>query len=345
MANALTPKNGDNKFPRSERVDDQQIGDANFGPDGGTAVHTQLINLNGDWKAALLNMRDLLGYHTIGAGGINRHLPKRHPLFSNLWATRLTGIKGVKYLGKLATDWGVTSDWQYLEVTVQYSTVQYDMYGDQDPAMAGGGEWRRFVIKRDRPRLEYLTTDRKDYRFWPVAPPTILDVNGSNNVINSAVAKPVCSDLVEWEWTLVPRNYVLNASGRATNVIACVGKVNDAPFPPGDPNPFPAGTLLLEEPHIEPAPAPLPPNTLLGTGAGFRDGYVTVKLPFRYFQPDPKPGLAGQGYPDWQIQGHNLYPHVSSYYWFRISTRPSNGVVPDVPRFQAADYTQIFRKV
>lgn len=345
--NTLTIKAGDQKYARSELIDNRQLGDANFGPDGGTAAETVIIDLatpGHDWKTALFNLREILGWHIAGAGGIIRNPPKRHPFYSNLWATRITGIKGIGYRGQLQTGWGVTSNWQYLEVTIQYSSLQYDIYTDQDGVITRGGEWNRWTVWRDRPRLEYLQSNRNEYRFWPTLPPGL---SPNDNVIKQSVPRPKISGLVEVEWLLVPRAYVFGGSRRAVNILACEGKTNNAPFPP-DTQIYPAGTLLLEEPHVEPAPAPLPPNTLLGAAAGFLDGYVNIKLQFRFQDPpnafDQAGNLVATGN-DPGARGHNLFPTPYSPLWFRIGSAPVGGVNADVPLFQSCDFTKIFRPV
>lgn len=344
--NALTVKKGFG-FPISEKVEDIQLGDANFGPDGGTASVTFLMNLNGDFKSLLLNLRSILGWHIAPGARMVRTNPKLHPLFPNLWAQRVSGCKGVKFLGPLETGWGIAANFQLVEVTIQYSTVQYMILSDGDMAQPGRGEWSRYVIKRSRPRLEYLATDNPPgFRFFPVAPPAFQPggVADANNVIKTSIARPVCSELVEWEWVLVPVAYVCDQDGFAKNIKACIGKVNDDVFPPG--GQYPAGTLLLEEPHIEPMPSPFPPENPLGPGSGWGpgSGYVTVKLPFRYFDPPPVAGM--DAYPAWQRQGHNLYAHPSDpNYWYRISCRLPVAAPTDTPRFGSASYAKIFQHV
>jgi hypothetical protein len=129
----------------------------------------------------------------------------------------------------------------------------------------------------------------------------------------------------------VPVGWVLNSQKKPAKILEVVGKVNDQEFPPGGGG-YPAETLLLEEPHIEPRFSPLPPDGLLGAAEISAAEYVDVTIPMRY--TDPKTNST-------QARGHNVYPNPkdANGNWHRIFS--TGGAT----RYQKGDFTQIFAKV
>lgn len=311
-------------FAMAELTDDIQPGDVNLSPEGGTAALEQIIPFDSKTQSLKGNLRRICGFASRMGVGLSRTLPKSHPYFPLMVATRITGLRGRGYRGKIQGESGKTSAYAYFVATVQFSTVQYQLKTDQQ---VNGKEWNRFVEKRSRPRLEYLSNDRAAYAFQPVYPP---GAQPSQNVVKAGIARPVVSAILEWTWVMVPWSYCVNSQGFAANIMGAAGTVNDDVFPPD--NGYPAGCLLLEEPHIEP------------TQSAFGDLYATVKLPFRYINYPAAPNLAASGLPAWQCQGHNLYAHPSDpTYWYRIGDTTT--AAPGQPRFPASNYTKIFAAV
>lgn len=328
----ITQKKGLTTVNFAECIDDTSLSDGNFGVDGGAASMTYLIPFLGNMKV-LDGFREVLGYHVSQGQSLRRKNPMRHPFYGWLSASRISSVTGVGYRGKMETGWGVFTNWDFLRVTVQFTAKMYDELSDDQVAAggAGGGEFGRYVEKRVRCFNDYLCSDRSDF-IWadPKIEATGLKINGqpqNGKAIKSGIAMPVAKAQIQWKWRLVPPSYVMDSDGIPRKLLACAGKVNNAQFPPGGAG-YPAGTLLCEDPLIEPSPAAIPSDTLFGNQA-LHNAYVDVTLNFLWIDPPT----------DGATRGHNLFPNPNSPqgYWHRIATKGG------APRFMGADFQQLFR--
>lgn len=308
-------------FPWTFLVGSKSPNDSLFEHTSAQVVETMLINWSDREKA----VKAILGHparRDALATKLHRQLPMKHPDWYWLYASKISTMKGVNFLGtKTNKSRGSFPVYEFCELHILYSTRPYKMLEDHVVGNVGaGGEKRRFVEKVPAPKAEILTSDRGQWQWNDPAAPLI-----SSNTIKGGVGYPIAKTMLQWKWHDVPDAFVMNASGVPTNILSCLNKVNDAEF-----EGFAAGTLLCDSPSFEPTEMPINPQDLgLEATEPARTWKITLNL--KYFNPQT----------DSAFKGHNLAPHPSSAAgnWYRITTAVGRTL------FQSTSFDTIFTAV
>jgi hypothetical protein len=216
----------------NEYVEDIGPSEVNFGPDGARATMT----LQCAWEDVYGLTKVLLGYsYRGGAGILRRVIPTAH---------------GFQPLGGApALDAG--AKYEKARLTVEFSTLSYDIRADDDATLLATGEWMRYTEKTIRPASEGLSLQQGAWLFTEPAAEVGKSIPGGKSQI-------VNSHTLVWTWKQVPHECLFTAaSDYPTNLVAIQGKVNDDTFAGR-----PAGTLLCLPPILTPKTSPLAPNDL-----------------------------------------------------------------------------------
>lgn len=265
---------------------------------------------------------EILGYSYRVNNLLSRRPPTKHPYFPWLYATTLTNIEGVKVTGRDTTTKGVTTRYLRAKMTIGYTTLPYNVLDDlQLLTLFDNKEWERNVIKLRKTNAEYISIDRGIFKF---AEGTANNPNGLP--FNLGTGRITTKSDIEWTWVDVPERYVFDANGVATNIEACIGKVNGSAIWG-----YPAGTLLMLPPDYTPVMQPVPPWKL-----GINNTYSpprawNIKLVFKHWDPPLGTGAT--------VRGHNTAMYVYDALFYLIETAGGTRL------FQNADFSTIFNAV
>lgn len=323
------------------------------GPSGNQATFAVLCN----WDDILEVIPSILGEHFYDATkpNLNRILPKRHPVFTHLYASRITSIKPMVFTEKERRITGANfGKWRAVMLMVLFQQPRYAVLSDNGldktfpPVDIGGTfyrqEWMRFAEYTWASAGETLSRPASSMKWaegtgagGPPAQPTATDPFPSP--MGFFLAKPDFAMTVRhWPYygLFSPTTY------RPENLLSAYNRVNSATFMS-----FPAGTLLLKGWQITMNECPYPSSRVLGAVIGANQGdeqlwpsiTCDVTLQFSYFDPPH----ANSAY-----RGHNLAPHNSGNTtteapeWYLIS---SNGSTTTGSRlFGSYDYRKMWAK-
>lgn len=220
-------------------------------------------------------IREVLGYsfRTLG-GRLSRVLPMRDPHFTWTYASAITSIRGIKFIGKNAGGGhGPYADYSYAIISVLFTTPPYAVKSDTDIIVNGSPyEWRRFVEKRFDVVGESLNTEAAELKFGANYTPP-------NQTIHRQYPFITFKTNLSWTWVQVPDVGLFSGGGydeggRPEEVLACLGKVNSVEFEGWQPE-----TLLFFPPRFEPYVMPVPPHVLnLAPNAVPRSWNVTMNM-------------------------------------------------------------------
>lgn len=268
----------------------------------------------------------ILGYARKEAGitdMMNRVLPVAHPLAPWLYATTISSVHGVKFVGRKVTVNGVTAKYQRAALTINFTTLPYNVVSDIDlVSRYSSDESKRFVTKIPTPAAEYISIERNFFQFaeGPANAP-----NGRQFPLGTGRVT-VKTDL-SWTWYGVPDRYIFDSAGVSTNINACLGTVNNAEIWG-----YPAGTLLCMPPRFTPVMMPVSP-TILGLPPGNPPRAWNVELHFKYWDP-PQGGLS---------RGHNLAMFFEDGLFYLIKATKQIGTGATL--FASSDFSNIFKAV
>src|ERR1700731_1600123 len=281
----------------------------NWGGAGQRVVERMIVN----WAdyARMICQSQLCGYATVpGDGTLRRVLPFQHPNFKQLYVDEEQGISDVHVIpfgGANATklDNGpgqapyLVFRWAIL--TLVFTERRYAVTPD------GGGpglglnvpEYQRFMEPIDKGSAEFIQLNSGRYQFDP-ADPTVQNakLTGANAAFTTGLAITDAKDMLTFVWHLVPWNYIHNANGILTNILAGLNTVNNAPFLG-----LPAGTLLFDSHDLERKSYPVDPfnPVIFPNKQDVTNSWATnVTLIFKYRNPPTAAGAV-------QL-GHNLAP-------------------------------------
>jgi hypothetical protein len=279
------------------------------GPSGNQAA----LSIQVDADDVPLALSDLLGYfdRTAETGYLHRNVPAIHPQFPWLYCTRVTGMHGVKILGK-KTFFSPWPDWDHVVLVCLFQQPKYRVLSDSildklyPPVNVGGTnyrqEWQRYVTKIPQSVTEALTQQPSSFFAW-------AEGGGANHpVVNALVPTPQVQFLPKQDvtllWSQVPKVRGLESSAAATLDrpinLESTYVVNNNTFLG-----YPAGTLLYKGfryASINEAPYPLGLAFSRQTDPSLT---VDVELFFTYFNP-PAGGATA---------GHNLAPFTDGLWW------------------------------
>lgn len=255
---------------------------------------------------------------------LDRTPPVAHPIFTWLYATGISGVTGIKPLGKVARSDGYYTQYQRARMTINFTTLPYEVYNNAS-ASFGGDESKRWVSKVPRTTEEYISIDSGEFQF---AEGAANNPNGISFPLGTGRIN-VKTDL-EWTWFDVPNNYIFDANGVSTNINASLGTVNSASIWG-----YPAGTLLMLSPEITPVMQPVNP-LLLGLPEGSPPRSWNVKLRFKYWNPEIGPSAT--------TRGHNTAMYLTDGFFYLIKSKTRDGGVGQ-PLFKSSNFQTIFQGV
>jgi hypothetical protein len=269
----------------------------------------------------------IMGY-AIDTGGLSRVLPLRHPVFYWLWASEITNVQHMGFIGGAQPDgpYGPVSLYARTLLTIVFTTLPYLVLTD---AQAAGQEWRRFVQKRSKNVARFISMPKQAFEF-NYGPAGITGVT-----INQSIGILISSATITYTWYQVPETYIYSTTGGsyAPNIRQAEGKVNQNSFDGYD-----SGTLLCESTDIDTMEAPCDPVTL-GLDPNKPPRLYKVTLQFKWFEPPP----ANSGL--YQNNGHNTEPAADGN-WYGVVTTPQpgsgGGGGGGATKYQPYDFTKIF---
>ncbi len=289
----------------------------------------------------------VLGYaRSGGAGGnIDRFLPARHPVFRDLWASRIDSITpvAIQRPSKATFSRGEFSNWKNFKAVVRYESPPYAI---KDSVSF---EYERFTIPSVESHSEFRQRFSGSFRFPTTAP----GVWGSGaSVITGGTSIQLTKTKISLKWIQVPDKGLFAPNGwdgqgaggaTATGIENCIGRINDATFMGR-----PRGTMLLESWHPEPTTFAAD-SLIYGSipdGLPFRAWNVTLN--FVYFNPEVPSGAntdSGDGFD--KAYGHNLLPCPINKKWYRVyvlGNAPGSAPTDSSQtwNYQEADFNQIF---
>ena len=300
--------------------------DGNDGQDGTSGFeegNQQVMAFQVYWTDAYQAAQLLMGVNRIfkspgQSNTLDRIPPARHPNYPWLRCSRLTGIKGHKWLGKADTQSQSTASYyQYAIITATFTMPKYRVLSDTEldhlfPWVGGQRqEWQRWLNFAPQIGVETLSREGKLNYSWADAP------TGQPFGKAATFVSPVAQALPKGDlcpvWTRVPLYNALYSSSAASlncpiNMDACVGTLNLTPFLGR-----PAQTLRFNGYRIVQVESPTDPEDM-NLPKGYPPLVANVELSWSYWNPpiDPMGTL---------LRGHNLAPYPAAVpgYWYPIT--------------------------
>lgn len=304
------------------RGDNGEENDAAISFEGGCQAVMKIAINYGDLAMAVNN---IMGVHKTDYSttppNLSRQPAVQHPIFRGLRATRITSIKGRKFIGKnLNPASGNYPVYQWWHLTILFTMPHYNVVDDGTldrifPPNAGlrqeAGRYQEILVE---PASEIIARNQGDW-IWAegTGPPQPTIGATFPAPYGQALLKP---DLV-FTWRMVPAFGLFDQKGKPTNLFKAVWKVNQNTF-----FNYAPGTLLLQPPRIRPVEDPLNAIVLQNDYPGLATLLYDVDLPFKLFDP-PNGGAT---------HGHNLAPW-SDGMWYLINSKTGAQTV-----FGSADY-------
>lgn len=315
------------------------------------------------WEDLAEAAQGLLGYSRNIEGRLNRVLPWLHPIWDQMWVTRIASAVGVQFTGKgsgqdmsgIKGSGSPCADYNCVILTLQFNRPPYAIYSDSQIKNSQGvqEEWLRFTDRQWTPSVSVLSREGQQFYFSQGA--------AANQGFGGSVGFPLCKMGLTRRWYQLPQTAILTdePDGFPTNLVTAITSpvslatlLAETPpiFPPnqvplggttlGSVNlyPFfgcPPGTLLYEVPEILPQPLPLPPE-LMFLSNNFQLQYDIV-FHFTYF--DPPQGV------NTNMRGHNLMPWAKDALWYPVCNTNTNTAVASGSAnypFQAYDHSQLW---
>jgi len=250
--------------------------DASFkqaGGGGGRCVMAYLIQ----GESVSLIPQNFLGFSKPGtATTIQRYRPMQCPLFPELYATEISGLK---LLGKATIDSKGAPTADAALVHIVFTSPKWELGND-----SAKDESQRWTIMRATTETNFVTRDdvRLLYKDGPYASNT-KPVPGNNTSWGQRVQKVKLAV----QWFEVPGTYVCDAWGIPTNILACVGTVNVVAFLGRS-----ANTCLIEGFDLEPMEFAVAPSLVGARGLVSRGFNVTLHV--TYFDPPTHDTVQGR---------------------------------------------------
>lgn len=305
------------------------------------------------WELRSQCISRYMGYQYVEGTSLKRVLPLAHPFFEFMRCRRVLNIQGLGWRGTEPhepQDLGAGVDaaqfprphyaeYDYALITLQFETLPFDFKLDTQITE----EYDRNVFRRIEPGYDSLyieggTGDKGTFKFDTGY--AILDNVTADNPspagkvsFHNGRTVPLQVAKLVWTWYDVPWEFVTNSTGKPTNIMSGVGKVNDATF-----GGFPAYTLLCDVPQIDLRPNPIPP--FVSTKATY---LANIQFTFHYFEPDnlgtyqAAPGGPALTVPQ---HGHNMaiWRFTRKWYPCSIDGAGSERV------YKTYDFNKLFRK-
>lgn len=306
--------------------------DSAWSYDGGIqSTLTILIN----WTDAIAGIEAILGYaqRNPTTGNLDRVLPVRHPLYNQLYASRITSMRGRKWLGKYQSDIGWTSAYQYMMCSILFVQPKFTVLSDGTLDRLYGSprqEFRRYTEMRFEPTTEFLSREGSKYVFAEGGPG---GPNAGSSIVKGTVNQQLMKAELTLTWRRVPSLGFLSTAGVGppTKALTCLGSVNSDTFLG-----YPPGVLLLKGVRFTPLEAPSDRGVNLL--AGQPPTHLDIEMHAAVW--DPPAGTAADVTPGPTFnqgattRGHNLVPFpgtgAAAGRWWRVSQDATNIVGPNL---------------
>lgn len=344
---------------------------------GGRWVETRFIGEDtqagiaafANFQQLRLSIREIIGFTEPHSDGIRLHrqIPKKHGIFPNLYAERLSQIQGIGRAIQLAsiTDnnagspFDSTALYPTYKLGIEYAPLVYNFAEDSDISTSTlnwtkpdgsveanlnyAKEWYRYMRPEFSPAAEYIDAQAGQFLF-DVA--TGLNPNGlpaGPGQLKMLVQKSALT----LTWHEVPFKYIFQ-TGVTSYVERILGFVNQFDFIG-----YPAGTLLLFGVNIADYDPPFPSESLFldSTTIFSYNRLCNVKFLFLLKNPalgkdaDGNPATPGNPLNDNVIQaGHNLVPFAHTGEWYFAKTLAISGFTQasNRPIFPSAPFELLF---
>lgn len=327
-----------------EKIDDRSPSTASFSMYGSRAS-VQLILPNASLTNALLI--DLLGDTETGEGGkLRRKLPKAHPRWPWLYASRIENVVGVGPMTKTAAVTGLFENANVLDAYAAYEQVMMtvvfeprpyavvsddvidtdvvdwtdEMNASHHPGYAK--EWLRYTSYTVHPQTELLTA-RQGQSVFRLTNSTTLDSPQAPH-LNTIPAFPrmtVPKAALKVRWHQVPFNFVDSPN---SYIFKALGRLNYNDWFGCD-----AGSLLYEAVGVSEPYVPAVPAVDQIAGEAVYATYKLCDLEFVFQYTDRTAGFEHTltvSNPNWKVAGHNLLPWLyDKRFYYVTAPDPSTG--------------------
>ena len=314
----------------TEFVSELSPSTAGFAMEGGRAT-LQLWVAAGELEDAIT---DLLGdVESSGTGGLVRTLPKAHPRFPWMFASRISNIQGRKWTGKEPSEAELEAppldfyaEYDRYLLTVDFEPRPYPVLSDEaipsesftwyDESGASQSEnrpeeWRRFCWGYPVPQPELITAQRGMMVFRlsdatePAAPHLTSFPDHPRMILPKAALKFVFHQ--------IPLQWVTSESSW---IVRGIGKINQLEW-----NSYPAGSLLYTAPSVRPYTPPVPTLDLF-EGVYSAEKLCDVEFNFEYTNRSNGGATPTISNPNWIAAGHNLLPWLYDRKFYYATATP-----------------------
>jgi hypothetical protein len=330
-----------------ERADDFGPSSAGFGVEGGKVTVSYFVD-DEDLDATIVDL--LGGVSRRGDGSLTRKLPKAHPRFPWMFASRIETCVGWKSNKSADSDGTREAEpfleaetmekygtWEEYLLTVVFEprpypvlpdsaiTARLEAYYDEDGSPVNAtvaNEWDRFTYYEFAGGPELITAQHGQMVFatgslaTPPAPPKGFTFSGFPRML-----VPGCTLI--YHWVQVPASVVDSAN---SYLMDYQGYINQLDW-----DGWPAGSLLYDRiGNVKRYTPPYPAEVVGPGGVGFSvERLCDVELIFKYtkrnVQSPPTPAN-----PNWIAAGHNCPPWLvdRKFYYVQNSTSDTENQAP-----------------
>ena len=309
-----------------EKVDDRSPAAASFSMYG-SRVPVRLTIPNESFTNALLI--DLLGDVETGEGGkLKRKLPKAHPRFPWLFASRIDDVIGVGVPSKVPAVSGLMEQDNVLDAYAAYPQLQMTVlfeprpyavvsdavidtdvvdWTDENNVSQHNGyaeEWQRFTSYTVLPQTELLTARQGQSVFrltdsTSVNSPQPPHLNGIPAFPRMTVPKAA----LKVRWHQVPFDFIDSAN---SYIFRALGRINYREWFGCE-----AGSLLYEAVGVSEPYVPVVPELSHVGGEPVYSAFKLCDIDFIFQYTDRRAGYPHSltvSNPNWKVAGHNLLP-------------------------------------
>jgi hypothetical protein len=324
-----------------EKVDDTSPSRASFSMYGSRAT-IQLIMASNEFTPAM--MIDILGDTKPNAGGgLKRKLPKAHPRWPWLFASRIDDVVGIGQMTKTEAVFTRTESTNIFDAyaaydrllatvvfeprpyavvsdsLIQTSSVTWYDENNQSTGSTYASEWMRFTSFSVLPQSELIEA-KQGQSVFRLTDSTVLNDPQAPH-LNPFPAFPrmtVPKATFKVRWYQVPLNFVTSAN---SHIVKALGRINYQTW-----GGFPAGSLLYETVAVsEPYVPVVPALSVVGSEAIYT-AYKLVDIDFVFQYTNRTAGythtvtLANQ---NWKMAGHNLLPWLFDKKFYYATAQPT----------------------
>lgn len=326
-----------------EKVDDLSPSTASFSMYGSRAS-IRLIMESNKYTSAM--MIDLLGDTKPNAGGgLKRKLPKAHPRWPWLFASRIDEVIGIGQMTKTAAVstrmessniFDAYAQYDRMMATVIFEPRPYAVISDntiqsgsvtwynenkQSTTSTYATEWMRYTSFSVLPQSELIEARQGQSVFRLTDSTTLNDPQAPH--LNPFPAFPrmtVPKATFKVRWYQVPLNFVVSPN---SHIVKALGRINYRAW-----GGFPEGSLLYETVAVsEPYVPVVPALSVVGSEAVYT-AYKLVDIDFVFQYTNRAAGYEHTVTVDnenWKMSGHNLLPWLFDRKFYYATAQPLTG--------------------